>query len=72
VSEEALAQVGQDALADPAGQVRLRRVREQVEEAGRRERDDDPAEQGQVVAADPVVDRDLCQLRGRERRADRT
>ena len=53
VAEEPFAQVGQDPLADPPGQVRLGHARAPVEEADREERGDDPAEQGQVVLPIP-------------------
>jgi hypothetical protein len=42
VVEEAVAQVGQDSLADPAGEVRLRIAHRPVEEAGDEEGGDDP------------------------------
>ena len=49
VAEELLAQVGEDPLADPAREVRLRHARAPVEDADDEERDHDPGERGQVV-----------------------
>ena len=56
VPEELAAQVGEHALAGPAGEVRLRVAEPDPEDAGGDERDDDPAEQLRVAALD-LVDR---------------
>src|SRR5207302_2338604 len=56
VPEEADPKVGEDALAHPAGEVRLHVAHRPVEEPGREERADDPPEAREVVAADSVVD----------------
>ena len=59
VVEEPVAEVGEEALSDPAGEVRLRDACEPVEGPGGEEARDDPAQQGQVVPADALIDRDL-------------
>ena len=68
MAEEPGAQVGQDALADPAREVSLHVAHGPVEEAGDDERPDDPPEQTEVVLADGVVDRELCEEGRRQRR----
>ena len=50
MAEERGAQVGQDALADPAREVGLHVAHRPVEQAGDEERPDDPPEQTEVVA----------------------
>ena len=65
--EERDAQVGQDALADPAREVRLHVAHRPVEQAGDDERPDDPPEQTEVVLADAVVDRVLGEEGRRQR-----
>ena len=69
--EELVAQVGQDPLADPAGQVRLHVAHAPVREAGEQEHADDPPQLLQVVLADAVVDCVLREQRRRERRGGR-
>ena len=67
MAEEAVAEVGEDTLSRPAREVRLRSVGAEIDEAGGDERADDPAERRQVALRDAVVDRELRQVRGRER-----
>ena len=68
VAEEPVAEVGQDPLARPAGEVRLRGARRPGSSTpGRDERDDEPGQELGVAAADAVVDRDLREERRRER-----
>ena len=67
VVEKAVAQVGQDPLADPAGQVGLDVAHAPAQEAEEQEGADDPPELAQVVLADAVVDGVLGEQRRRER-----
>ena len=67
VAEEAVAEIGEDALSRPAGEVRLRGVRAEVDEARGDERADDPAERREIALRDAVVDRELRQVRRRQR-----
>ena len=60
MAKEADAQVGQDAFADPAGEIRLHVAHRPVEQSRQHERADDPPELAEVVLADAVVD---CVLR---------
>ena len=71
VVEEVVAQVGQDALADPAGEVGLDVAHAPAQEAEEQEGADDPPELAEVVLADPVVDRVLGEERRREREGRR-
>ena len=73
VAEELVAEIGEDPLARPAGEVRLGAARRPVEQAGRDEEDDDIDEPPVVVRADAVVERELGEVRrgeGRERRRE--
>ena len=67
VAEEPGAQVGEDALADPAGHVRLDVGHAPVREAGGDEDADDEIETAAVVVADGVVERVLGEIRRGER-----
>ena len=67
VVEQPVAQVGQDALADPAREVGLRVGQAPVQQPGEEERADDPPERRQVLVLDAVVDRVLGEERRRER-----
>ena len=69
--EEVVAQVGQDALADPAGEVGLDVAHAPAQQPEEQEGADDPPELGEVVLADPVVDRVLGEERRREREGRR-
>ena len=78
VAEERVPQVGQDPLARPAREVRLRRGRQDGQEAGQDEERDDPPQRLDVLLVDAVVDRELPEIRRheadcrrREQRADR-
>ena len=62
-------QIGQTALADPAGEVRLRAREHERGDAGDEERDHDDRERLQVAVRDPVVDRELREVRGEQRDA---
>ena len=68
VAEERVPEVGQDPLAGPAREVRLRRARSEVQDAGDHEEHDDDRQRAQVVLRDPVVDREASRgTAGRER-----
>ena len=67
MTEERVPQVGQDPLARPAREVRLRGVRSEVQDADQQKKGDDDRQRVQVVLRDPVVDRELRQVRRRER-----
>ncbi len=71
MAEERVAEVGEDPLARPAGEVGLRAAREPVEHAGRDEDDDDLDEPPVVLRADAVVERELGEVRRGERRERR-
>ncbi len=66
MAEELDPEVGEDALARPAGEVRLRVAGTPVRDPGEQERDDVERERAQVVRADAAVDRVLGEIRGRE------
>ena len=66
--EEAQAQVLEDALANPAGEVGLEVGGPPVHERGGDERGDDPIERGEVAGHDPVVDREFREVGRREAR----
>ena len=68
VREQLAAQVVDDVLADPAGEVGLQVACAQVDERDGDEGDDDPGEDGHVLGADAAVDGDLEQVRHREAR----
>jgi hypothetical protein len=70
VAEEVVAEVGEDPLAGPAGEVRLRRAREQAPGSGDDHQEDERREAGEVLAADAVVDRELGEV-GRDQRGQR-
>ncbi len=65
--EELVAQVGQDPLAHPARQVRVRGGEGERDDGRADEEDDDPGQPVQVEVFDPLVDRQLRQVRRRER-----
>jgi hypothetical protein len=67
VAEEANPEVGEHAFAHPAREVRLGDAREPGDDARGKERGDDLGEQAEVLALDPLVDRDLGEPRRRER-----
>jgi hypothetical protein len=70
VTEEIVAEVGEDPFARPAGEVRLRRAREQAPGSRHDHQDDERREAGEVLAADAVVDRELGEV-GRDQRGQR-
>ena len=63
VSEEVVPEVGEDPLVGPAGEVRLRRAREQAGQACRDHQRDEHREQRDITAANAVVDRELGEVR---------
>ena len=71
VREELVAQVGEDPLPDPAGEVRLDVRHAPVRETGGDEDADDELELRAGVPVDRVVERVLRQVRRRERRQRR-
>ena len=64
--EEPVAQVGEDALARPTGEVRLRGAREQARDARDGEDRDDPGQRREVLRRDSVVEGQLGEVRRRE------
>ena len=67
VCEEPVAKVGEDPFADPAGQIGVRCRECEREQGGDEEERDDPRQPAQVLRLDPLVDRELRQVRRRER-----
>ena len=67
VAEELVAQVGEDALAGPAGQVGVGGGEREREQRRAEEEEDDLRQPAEVAAADALVDRELRQVRRRER-----
>jgi hypothetical protein len=67
VGEERIAQVGEDALARPAGQIRVDGGEDEGEEREDEEHGDDLRQPVEVAGADPLVDRELRQVGRRER-----
>jgi hypothetical protein len=70
MAEELVAEVGEDALTRPAGEVGLRRRGGEVREAGDDEEGDDDGERLEILLADAVVERELGQV-GRDERGER-
>src|SRR5579859_2053360 len=68
MAEELIAQVGEDPLPDPAGEVRLDICHAPVREPGGNEDADDELELRPGVTVDGVVERVLREVRRRERR----
>jgi hypothetical protein len=67
MAEELVAQVGEDALAGPAGEIGLCAAHHPVERAGRDEDDDDFDEPPVVLGADAVIEGELREVGRRER-----
>ena len=63
VREQLVAQVGEDALPDPARLVGLGRRQHERRDAGSEERDDDQRQRVQVLLPDPLVDGELREVR---------
>ena len=70
MAEQAQPQVGEDALADPARQVRLPEACRPADHARDDERGHDHGEPLQVPLVDPLVDRELREV-GRSERCSR-
>ena len=67
VAEEPVAQVGEHALPDPAGEVGLHTGQGERQHARDEEQGDDPGQRLQVAVVDAAVDGELGEVRRRER-----
>ena len=63
VCEQVDAKVGEASFADPAGEVGLRSGQREGRDPGEHERDDDLGQRLEIAFRDPVVDRELREVR---------